>query len=78
MIFATHILGVNILHLFNTTLLLFIFKILPQSLYITSTHAIPVELTDTDSSFPSDDPSITNLMVSHYDCGKQHKRPSLT
>ena len=33
---------------------------------------IPVELTDTDNYLPPDDPNITNLMVSHYDCEKQH------
>ena len=34
-------------------------------------HATPVELTDTDNYLPPDDPKITNLMVSHYDCEKQ-------
>ena len=33
-------------------------------------HAIPIELTDTDNYLPPDDPNITNLMLSHYDCEK--------
>ena len=36
------------------------------------THTLPIELTDTDNYLPPDDPNITNLMVSHYDCEKQH------
>ena len=28
--------------------------------------------TNTDNYLPSDDPKITNLLVSHYDCEKQH------
>ena len=40
---------------------------------ISYTHTIPIELTDTDKHLPPDDPNITNLMVSHYDCEKQHK-----
>ena len=35
-------------------------------------HAIPIELTDTDNYLPPDAPNVTNLMVSHYDCEKQH------
>ena len=34
--------------------------------------SIPIELTDTDNYRPPDDPNITNLMISHYDCEKQH------
>ena len=36
------------------------------------THTIPIELTDTDNYLPPDDPNITNLMGSHYDCEEQH------
>ena len=35
-------------------------------------HTIPIELTDTDNFLPPDDPNITNLMDSHYNCEKQH------
>ena len=36
------------------------------------TSTIPITITDTEHYLPSDDPNITNLMVSHYDCEKQH------
>ena len=36
-----------------------------------NSHAIPIELSDTYNHLPPDDPSITKLVVSHYDCIKQ-------
>ena len=36
------------------------------------TFSIPITLSDTENYLPSDDPNITNLMVSHYGCAKQH------
>ena len=57
--FKTHVLLI-ITHIF-------FFSINP---YITS--SIPIKPTDDDKYLPSDDPNITNLMVSHYDCAKQH------
>ena len=69
---ATHILELNILHLFNTALLLFITHILPYSLNIYRTYVIPIGLANTDSNLHSHDPNTTNLKVSHYDCKKQH------
>ena len=33
--------------------------------------SIPITPSDTENYLPSDDPNITNLMVSHYDCAKQ-------
>ena len=36
------------------------------------TSSIPITPSDTENYLPSDDPNITNLMVSHYDCAKQH------
>ena len=36
------------------------------------TFSIPITPSDTENYLPSDDPSITSLMVSHYDCAKQH------
>ena len=36
------------------------------------TSSIPITPSDTKNYLPSDDPKITNLMVSHYDCAKQH------
>ena len=35
------------------------------------TFSIPITPSDTEHYLPSDDPNITNLMVSHYDCAKQ-------
>ena len=36
------------------------------------TFSIPITPSDTENYLPPDDPNITNLMVSHYDCAKQH------
>ena len=41
-------------------------------------HAITSELTDTDNYVPPYDPNYTNLMVSHYDCEKQHNLRQFT
>ena len=38
------------------------------------TPSLPITPTDDNEYLPSDDPNITNLMVSHYDCAKQHNR----
>ena len=62
----------NIPHPSNTTLSLFITHI--TFFYFNSlfTFSIPITPTDEDRYFPSDDPSITNILVSLYDCEKQH------
>ena len=54
---------------------------LPSRLYITNlilhlhlfnfTFSIPITPSETEHYLPSDDPNITNLMVSYYDCAKQ-------
>ena len=49
-----------------------LFYALFYNLFIHS-HAIPIQFTDTDIYLPSDDPNITNLLVSQYHCEKQHK-----
>ena len=36
------------------------------------TLSIPITPSDTENYLPSDDPNVTNLMVSQYDCAKQH------
>ena len=36
------------------------------------TFSKPITPSDTENYLPSDDPNITNIMVSHYDCAKQH------
>ena len=38
----------------------------------TFTFSIPITPSGTEKYLPSDNPNITNLMVSHYDCAKQH------
>ena len=53
----------SMLHLTNIILHFYLFH---------TTLSIPITSSDTDNYLPSDDPKITNLMVSHYDCAKQH------
>ena len=48
-----------------------LFYTLLYNIFIHS-HALPIELTDTDNYLPADDPNFTNYMLSHYDCEKQH------
>ena len=73
--FTTPIQASNILHHSKAHMfpiyihILFYISLCNTSLY---SHAIPIELTDTDNDLPPDDPNITNFMVSHYDCEKQH------
>ena len=62
----------NIARLFNTNLSLFITHIIFFYLNPYFTFFIPITPTDEDRYLPLDDPNITNLMVSHYDCEKQH------
>ena len=57
---------------FNTHIILFITHLLLFSINSYCTSSIPINPTDEDKYLPSDDPNITNLMVSHYDCEKQH------
>ena len=38
----------------------------------TFTFSIPITPSDTENYLASDDPNIANLMISHYDCVKQH------
>ena len=42
------------------------------------TFSIPITPSDTQNYLPSDDPNITNLMVSHYYCAKQHNLRQFT
>ena len=43
-----------------------------HSFIFTFTSTVPITPTNTENYLPSDDPNVTNLMVSHYDCEKQH------
>ena len=57
---------------FKTHVLLIITHVFLFSINPYITYSIPIKPTDDDKYLPSDDPNITNLMVSHYDCAKQH------
>ena len=52
--------------------ILYITHLILLSYFFTFTFSIPITPSDTETYLPSDDPNITNLMVSHYDCAKQH------
>ena len=43
-----------------------------HSFILPFTYTLPITPSNTENYLPSDDPNITNLMVSHYDCEKQH------
>ena len=72
-----HSLDSNIQLPFNTHILfitnLFLFSI---NSYFTS--SIPINPTGDNKYLPSDEPNITNLMVSHYDCEKKITFANLT
>ena len=70
--FTTPIQVLSILHPFNTKSLLSLTNITLYILLLYITHTIPIDKTDTENYLPSDNPSNTNLMVSHYDCAKRH------
>ena len=57
---------------FNTHVLLFITHLPFLSINSYFTSSIPINPTDDHKYLRSDDPNITNLMVFHYDCEKQH------
>ena len=69
---VTHIPVLNIQHLFKPYTTFYITTLILYLLLFNSTSSIPITPSDTDNYLPSDDPNITNLMVSHYDCAKQH------
>ena len=50
----------------------YITNLILYSHLFTFTSSIPITPPETENYLPSDDPNITNLMVSHYDCAKQH------
>ena len=58
--------------------ILFITNLILHSHLFTFTFSIPTTLSDTENYLPSDDPNTTNLMVSHYDCAKQHNLRQVT
>ena len=62
----------NILPLFELLTTSYITILILYSHLFNFTFSIPITPSDTKNYLPSDDPNITNLMVSHYDCAKQH------
>ena len=69
---VTHIPVLNIQHLFKPFTTFYITTLILYLHLFNSTSSIPITPSDTDNYLPSDDPNITNLVVSHYDCAKQH------
>ena len=69
---VTHIPVLNIQHLFKPYTTFYITKLILYLHLFNFTFSIPITPSDTENYLPSDDPNITNLMVSHYDCAKQH------
>ena len=70
--FVTHCQDLNILLLSRLYTTLYITNLLLHSHFYNLTISIPITPSYTENFLPSDDPNITNLMVSHYDCAKQH------
>ena len=71
--FPTHTLDLNTPLPFRLYTLIIITNISLHSFILTFTSTIPITPTNTDNYLPTDDANITNVMVSHYDCRKQHK-----
>ena len=69
---VTHIPVLNIQHLFKPYTTFYITTLILYLHLFNFTFPIPITPSDTENYLPSDDPNITNLMVSHYDCAKQH------
>ena len=69
---VTHTQVLNILPLFELLTTSYITILILFSHLLNFTFSIPITPSDTENYLPSDDSNITNLMVSHYDCAKQH------
>ena len=69
---VTHIPVLNIQHPFKPYTTFYITTLILYLRLFNSTFSIPITPSDTENYLPSDDPNIPNLMVSHYDCAKQH------
>ena len=69
---VTHTQVLNILPLFELLTTSYITILILYSHLFHFTFSIPITPSDTENYLPSDDPNITNLMVFHYDCAKQH------
>ena len=70
--FAIHIHDLIILLPSRFYTILFISNLILHLHLFNLTFSIPITPCDTKLYLPSDNPNNTNLMVSHYDCAKQH------
>ena len=70
--FVTRTPVLNIPLLSRLYTLLSITNLILHSHLFTFTFSIPITPSDTQNCLPSDDPNITNPLVSLYDCAKQH------
>ena len=70
--FITPILVLNTQRPFKILISIYIITLVIHSFVIPLTSKIPIIITDTENYLPAVNPNITNLMVSHYDCEKQH------
>ena len=70
--FVTHTPVLNIPLLSRLYMILYLTNLILQSHSFTFTFSLPITPSDTKNYLPSHDPNITHLMVSHYDCAKQH------
>ena len=70
--FVTHTLVLNIPLASRLYTILYITYLILHSHLFTFTFSIPITPSDTENYLPSDNPNFTNLMVSQYDCAKQH------
>ena len=70
--FVTHTPGLKILPPFKLYTTFYLTNLILYLHLFNFTFSIPITPSNTENYLPSDDPNITNLMVSHYDCAKQH------
>ena len=68
---VTHTPVLNTLHPFKLYTTFYVTNLILYLHLFNFTFSIPITPSDTENYLPSDDPKITNLMVSHYDCAKQ-------
>ena len=65
--FITPILILNTQRPFRILISIYVTNLVLHSFILPLTSTIPITITDTETYLPSDDPNITNLMVSHDD-----------
>ena len=69
---VTHTQVLNTLPLFELFITSYLTILILYLHLFNFTFSIPITPSDTENYLPSDDPNITNFMISHYDCAKQH------